>query len=159
MNTAAQSCVAGIFVAPRPEAALEARSEVQALAGQGIDGDRYFVKDGTFSGKDGPDREVTLIEEEALAALKREYDVEMTPAESRRNILTRGVALNHLVDREFRVGGAVLRGMRLCEPCGHLEKLTRPGVKKGLIHRGGLRARVVASGPIRVGDIVEVRGE
>lgn len=68
--------------------------------------------------------------------------------------MTRGVALNHLVGREFTIGDVTLRGVRPCEPCGHLERLTRPGVLKGLIHRGGLRAVVVSGGVIRVGDAI-----
>ncbi|MCA1685973.1 MAG: MOSC domain-containing protein, partial [Planctomycetia bacterium] len=105
-------------------------------------------------GKRGVDREVTLIEAEAIEALKREDGVELDPAESRRNIVTRGVALNHLVDREFRVGGIALRGIRLCEPCRHLESMTRAGVMKGLIHRGGLRAQILGEGVLSVGDPV-----
>jgi MOSC domain-containing protein YiiM len=68
--------------------------------------------------------------------------------------VTRGVALNHFIDREFAVGDAVFRGARLCEPCGHLEKLTVKGIVRGLIHRGGLRAEVVRGGIIRVGDVI-----
>src|SRR6185312_4735262 len=96
--------------------------------------------------KDGPDREVTLIEEEALAGMAREYEVLLPPAQARRNLLTRGVPLNHLVGQTFRVGNVVLRGIRLCEPCGHLQKLTCKGVLKGLLHRGGLRAQIVQGG-------------
>jgi MOSC domain-containing protein YiiM len=97
---------------------------------------------------------VTLIESEALDAVRREYGVEISAAESRRNILTEGVALNHLVGREFRIGEVRLRGVRLCEPCNHLEGLTRPGVREALVHRGGLRADVLTDGVIRPGDRV-----
>jgi MOSC domain-containing protein YiiM len=100
---------------------------------------------------------VTLIEVEALEALQRDYGVELQPSESRRNIVTRGVALNHLIGREFSVGDVRLRGLELCEPCGHLEGLTRPGVKQGLIHRGGLRAQILSEGVINVGDRIETR--
>ena len=75
-----------------------------------------------------------------------------TQARSRRNIITQGIALNHLVEQEFRIGDVVLRGTRLCEPCAHLEKLTVKGALRGLIHRGGLRAEIVKGGIIRVGD-------
>jgi MOSC domain-containing protein YiiM len=125
---------------------------VRAVAGKGLEGDRYANGAGTYSGQPGTGRQVTLIEAEAIESLAREYDVELDPAESRRNIVTRGLPLNHLVGREFRVGEVTLRGMRLCEPCGHLEKLTRPGVRRGLVHRGGLRADIVDGGVIHVAD-------
>ncbi len=127
-------------------------NEVHAVIGKGLEGDRYFKKVGTFSNEPGPSREVTLIEIEAIEALKRDYRVELNPGETRRNIVTRAVPLNHLVGREFRVGEVTLRGIRLCEPCSHLEKLTTKGVMRGLIHRGGLRAEILTDGRIRVGD-------
>jgi MOSC domain-containing protein YiiM len=96
-----------------------------------------------------------LIEIEAIEGLKRDYEIQLDPGQARRNIVTRNVALNHLVEQEFRIGDVVLRGTRLCEPCAHMEKLTRKGAMRGLIHRGGLRAEVVKGGAIRVGDVVE----
>ena len=96
--------------------------------------------------------EVTLIECEAVESATRESGVSLTTAESRRNLVTRGVRLNPLVGQEFEVGGVRLRGIRLCHPCGHLEALTRPGVLKALANRGGLRAQVLEGGTIRVGD-------
>lgn len=141
----------GIFIASHKGVNLEPRQEVEAVAGQGLRGDRYFLKEGTFSKKPGPDREVTLIEIESLEGLEREYSVTLTPAQARRNLLTRGVPLNHLVQHTFAIGPVVLRGLRLCEPCGHLEKLTSSGVLKGLIHRGGLRAQVLSGGLLQVG--------
>lgn len=95
-----------------------------------------------------------MIEIEAIEALGRDYGIEIDAAQARRNIVTRGVGLNHFIDREFAVGEAVLRGTRLCEPCAHLEKLTIKGVMRGLIHRGGLRADVVRGGIIRIGDVI-----
>lgn len=100
---------------------------------------------------------MALIEIEAIHALRRDAGIEIEPGESRRNIVTRGVPLNHLVGREFRVGKAVLRGVKLREPCEHVEGLTKRGVMHGLVHRGGLRAQVLTEGVIRVGD--PVRGE
>jgi MOSC domain-containing protein YiiM len=149
----------GIFVGPKKEGDLEPLQKVEAVVGRGLVGDRYFRKEGTFSAKDGPDREVTLVEVEALEGLAREYQVTLPPAQTRRNLLTRGVALNHLVGRTFAVGPVVLRGIRLCEPCGHLEKLTREGVRAGLIHRGGLRAQVVAGGTLEVNAAICPHGE
>ncbi len=129
--------------------------EVRAVAGRGLEGDRYFSQRGTYSKRPGPDREVTLIEIEAIEALKRDHGIEIDPGASRRNIVTRGVPLNHLVGREFRVGEITLRGLRLCEPCAHLERLSQRGVLRGLIHRGGLRAQILTDGMIRVGDPVK----
>lgn len=141
----------GIYIAQHKGKDLHATDKVEAVAGRGLVGDRYFLKEGTYSAKDGPDREVTLIEVEALEGLAREYEITLQPAQSRRNLLTGGVPLNHLVGKTFTVGSVVLRGIRLCEPCGHLEKLTCSGVEKGLKHRGGLRAQVVTGGVLEVG--------
>lgn len=149
--------VVGIHLASQAEQACLPVQQARAVAGKGLEGDRYFAEAGTYSKHPGSGREVTLVEEEALEALRREYTVQLTAAESRRNIATRGIALNHLVGKEFRIGQAVLRGMRLCEPCGHMEKLSgKQGAQKGLVHRGGLRCDVVRDGVIRVGDEVAV---
>lgn len=136
---------------------MSAVKEVSAVTGRGLEGDRYFYLTGTYSNHPGNGRHVTLIESEAIEALRRDYEVILEPGLARRNIVTRGVALNHLVGREFCVGAAKLRGMRLCEPCMHLEKLASQGAMRGLIHRGGLRAEIIVSGTIRVGDTIVVR--
>jgi MOSC domain-containing protein YiiM len=132
--------------------------EVRAVAGKGLEGDRYFSGSGTYSKpKHDPGAEATLIESEALEALKRDYGIELAPGASRRNIMTRGMSLHHLVGREFAIGAVRFRGIRLCEPCAHLQKLTEPGVMRGLVHRGGLNAEILAGGVIRVGDAIEVK--
>jgi MOSC domain-containing protein YiiM len=146
--------LAGIYVTRRKGTPLQSLNQVEAVAGRGLVGDRYFLQEGTFSAKAGPDREVTLLEVEALEGLAREYQVTLEPAQARRNLLTRGVPLNHLVNRTFTIGAVVLRGIRLCEPCGHLEGLTCPGVKTGLVHRGGLRAQVLHGGILEVGAAI-----
>jgi MOSC domain-containing protein YiiM len=93
---------------------------------------------------------------EALEAAERDYGLELAAEESRRNVLTCGVALNHLVGREFQIGEVRLRGLKLCEPCTHLQQLTNKPVIKALRHRGGLRAEILGSGMIKVGEkIVE----
>lgn len=148
--------VEAIFIGPEREGPMRSVESVRAVSGRGLEGDRYWQGDGGRPRKRGPDREVTLIEAEAVEAVRRDDEIAFEASESRRNVVTRGVALNHLVGREFRVGGALLRGVRLCEPCGHLEKLTRPGVKNALVHRGGLRAQVLGDGDVRVGDAVDV---
>lgn len=144
--------VVSLHIAPAGGAPMQTLQRVKAVAGRGFEGDRYFSKIGTYSSDPGTGREVTLIEIEAIEALKRDYDIDLPAALSRRNIVTRGVALNHLVGREIKIGETILRGTRLCDPCSHLEKLSRQGVLRGLIHRGGLRADVVAGGLIQVGD-------
>ncbi|OGO50890.1 MAG: hypothetical protein A2148_07855 [Chloroflexi bacterium RBG_16_68_14] len=120
--------------------------EVRAVAGKGLEGDRYFdIR---------PDRQVTLIEAEAIEALERENELKLDYGDARRNVVTLGVPLNHLVGQEFRVGQVALRGVRLCEPCAHLAELTDAKVLPGLVHRGGLRAEILNDGIIRVGDAV-----
>lgn len=135
---------------------MSSLDEVRALPGRGLEGDRYFQRTGTYSAKDGADRELTLIEVEAIEALERDYGIALDPTETRRNVATRGVALNHLVGRVFRVGSATARGIRLCEPCSHMEKLAGKRIRPALVHRGGLRAAILSEGWIRVGDEVTV---
>ncbi|HEV8338124.1 MAG TPA: MOSC domain-containing protein [bacterium] len=148
--------VVAIHIAPVAEAAPQAVESVRAVPGRGLEGDRYFARAGTYSPKPMPDRDLTLIEEETLEALARDYGIALSPGESRRNITTRGIALNHLVEREFAVGEVRVRGLRLCDPCGHLERLSQPGVRQALIHRGGLRCQILTEGTIRVGDPIDV---
>ena len=145
--------VEGIFVTTAAGEPMRALDEAQVVAGAGLAGDRYVLGTGFYSdGSDG--RQLTLIEAEALEALAREHGVTLTPLECRRNLLTRGIALNALVGQRFRVGEIECEGMRLCPPCNHLEELTRPGMLRGLAHSGGLRAHVLRDGVIRVGDEV-----
>jgi MOSC domain-containing protein YiiM len=151
-----KSTVISIHVASAGRAPMRSVKEIQAVQGKGLEGDRYANKLGTYSNDPGSGRDVTLIESEALEALKCDYHVELDAGQSRRNIVTYGISLNHLVGKDFRVGGVVLRGTRLCEPCSHMEKLTVKGALRGLIHRGGLRAEVVKSGTIRIGDMIVV---
>lgn len=148
--------VVSLHIAPGGGAEMRAMTEVLAVGGRGIEGDRYFTQTGAYSNHPGTGRDVTLIEMEAIEALAREYDVHLAAGFARRNVVTRGVALNHLVGKTIAVGAAVLRGMRLCEPCLHLEKLSVKGAARGLIHRGGLRTEIVKGGVIRVGDAIAV---
>ena len=154
-----QGKVEAIHVVSQAAKPMEALAEVRAVPGQGLEGDRYFHRLGTYSNHPGSGREVTLIEAEAIEALVREAGIALPPGASRRNITTRGVPLNHLVGRRFRVGEVLLEGTRLCEPCTHLEGLTQKGVLPGLIHRGGLRTVIVIGGTIRIGDTVRPGAE
>ncbi len=147
--------VVHIHIAPRAEATMVPVPEVNAVAGRGLEGDRYFLKSGTYSETPGSGREVTLIAIEEIEAVAREAEIRLPAGESRRNITTRGVALNDLVDREFRVGNVVLRGTRLCEPCEYLQRMIgNPGILKAFTHRAGLRCEIVAGGTIHVGDSI-----
>ena len=154
-----QGKVVSIHIAAVAAAPMQAVTSVAAIAGRGLEGDRYAAKLGTYSNDPGSGRDVTLIESEAIEALRRDYNVALEAGESRRNIVTQGIALNHLVDKEFRLGEVVLRGTRLCEPCAHMEKLTVKGALRGLIHRGGLRAEIIKGGTIRVGDTLIVASD
>ena len=142
-----------IHIASVAKEPMHAVGQVQAIPGVGLEGDRYALKQGTFY-KPEPDFELTLIEAEAIEAIRIEYKIDLAPGEARRNLITRGVPLNHLVGREFRIGDVLIRGIRLCEPCHHLELLTQRPVIMSLRHRGGLRAQILKTGTIRVGDIV-----
>lgn len=116
--------VESIHLATAAEDAMAALPEVRTLAGLGLEGDRYAIAAGSFSAKPKPGRQITLIEAEAIEALERELGLVLKPGETRRNVVTRGVALNHLVGRVFTLGGVKLRGHELCEPCANLARTT-----------------------------------
>jgi hypothetical protein len=143
-----------IALAAEAEGPMRAVSAAEAVAGRGLLGDRYERGAGTFSNPRGRGYDLTLVEAEALEELSAK-GVELAPVEARRNIVVRGIALDDLIGRRFRVGEVECFGQRRCEPCSHLERLTRPGVLRGLVHRGGLRADVLSGGEIRTGDRVE----
>jgi len=147
--------VVSIHIAPAAAKPTVSLDEARAVPGKGLEGDRYFNRNGSFSDRHGPDREITLIEIEAIEALERDYKLKLSPGDARRNIVTRGVPLNHFVGREFTVGEVTLRGLRLNEPCNHLASLTQEKVKQGLVHRGGLRAQILSEGIIRPGDTIQ----
>jgi MOSC domain-containing protein YiiM len=139
--------VEAIYICAEHGDVPHAVESVQAIAGKGLEGNRYFDE-----GR--PEAELTLIEAEALEALKAEHGIDLDGARSRRNVLTRGVRLNDLLGRRFRVGELECRGLELCEPCLHLQSLTQAGVIEGLVHRGGLNAEILAGGELRPGDVV-----
>lgn len=139
--------VAGLLVAPEAEAPMHRVESVEAIAGSGLADDRYAKGIGTFNAT-GRGYELTLVEAEALA------DVDLSWERARRNIVTQGIDLNALVGRRFAVGPVECVGRRLAEPCSHLEKLSRPGIMRPLVHRAGLRADILAGGTIAVGAAV-----
>jgi MOSC domain-containing protein YiiM len=122
---------------------------VRVVAGQGLEGDRNFAPDGA-----GPGEAITLIAVEGLDGLREDTGIQLSHEASRRNVLTRGIDLNALVGKRFRVGDVLCEGVELCEPCNHLQSLTQPGVLRGLVHRAGLRADVLEGGTIAPGDVV-----
>ena len=149
--------VEAIALAEHATGPMRAVTQVHALAGRGLDGDRYAAKAGTFTPDNDTARgyDLTLIEAEVLDDLTLPDGGKIDYAEARRNVITSGIDLNALVGRRFRVGDAECLGQRLCEPCSHLERLTAKGVLRELIHRGGLRADVLTDGQISNGAVIE----
>ena len=144
--------VEGIFLTETHGEVPQTVDRVRAVAGAGLVGNRYFHADGNAP----PGRAVTLIAAEGVEAFVEETGISVTPAETRRNVLTRGIDVNALVGKRFRIGAVECVGVELCEPCVHLESMTKPGVLKGLVHRAGLNADVLNDGDIAVGDAVIV---
>lgn len=152
----APGVIVGIFVSPEAGAPMRALDGAEAIAGQGLVGDRYQHGEGFMSDRRGGGLELTLVEDEALTQLSAENAVQITAADSRRNLATRGVDLTALVGRRFQIGDVVCRGVRLCEPCVRIEQLIGKPFVKPMVHRAGLRADILTSGTIRVGDAVIV---
>jgi MOSC domain-containing protein YiiM len=144
--------VEGIYVAAEHGELPEPVDSVRAHAGRGLEGNRYFFDEAA------PGTALTLIAAEAVEAMEREHGISIEPRESRRNVVTRGVDVNELVGKRFRVGDVECRGVELCEPCTTLESMTKPGVIKGLVHRGGLNADILSDGEISIGDAVVAVG-
>ena len=149
--------VEAIVIAPDAEGPMVRVERVAAHAGRGLEGDRYFDDRGTFSNAHGRGHDLTLIEAEVLDALTFAGG-RLAPEEARRNVVTRGIDLNALVGRRFRIGAVECFGQRLCEPCAHLERLAdqagKPGTLRALIHKGGLRVDLLSDGEIGVGAAV-----
>jgi hypothetical protein len=141
--------VEAIMLAAAAEAPLRSVEVARAIAGRGLQGDRYADGAGTFSPGGGRGHDLTLVAAEVLE------EVGLDPVDARRNLIVRGIELDALRGRRFRVGAVQCLGQRRCEPCAHLELLTRPGVLRALVHRGGLRADILLGGELRVGDPVQ----
>jgi MOSC domain-containing protein YiiM len=135
-----------LFVAPTKGAPQKSLQVVEALQDLGLEGDRN-----ARPGRD-PGVQLTLIEGEHIDAFATATGYAMQPHESRRNVVTRGVRLNELVGKRFRVGEAVCEGIELCEPCRLFQKRVHVEVLRFFAGKGGLRARIVGGGVIRVGD-------
>lgn len=155
-NAMWQGSVVEIFVAPESAAEMVALPEVRAVADRGLEGDRFFCD--SWSAVNRSDKAVSLIEDEVLQLAAHELSVASIAQKTRRNIVTRGVPLIELLHREFTVGGVLMRGIRLFEPCGHLVKISKlPGIFKALDHRSGLKAAILSDGAIRVGDRIALQ--
>ncbi len=148
-----QGRVVSISLTPVSAEPTRLVDEVRAVAGRGLEGDRYFKADG--DPWEDPGRELTLISVEAIDAMERENGVKLDYKDARRNIITRDVPLNDLIDKEFSVGEVRVRGIRLNQPCAHLAELTEQKVLKGLVDRGGLRAQILNDGTMRTGDVIQ----
>jgi MOSC domain-containing protein YiiM len=144
--------VEGIFITAVRGELPQPVARVDAIAGQGLEGNRYFSENAE------PGRALTLIAAEAVEAMEAEHGISLEPRETRRNVVTRGVDVNALVGKRFRIGEVECEGVELCEPCRHLESMTKPGIIKGLVHRGGLNADILHDGEISVGDPIVVNG-
>lgn len=147
--------IAGLHLAPRAFLPMRSVARLTLLAGRGVEGDRYCTGEGFYSDKPEIGRQITLFEAETLEALARDHDIVLSLDEHRRNITTRGVPLNHLVSRRFRVGSCVLEGTRLSTPCRHIENVTGKEIFNPLINRSGLNAAILEGGIIAVGDQIE----
>ena len=134
--------VVGIHLAAEHGRPMEAVTSVRARPGMGLVGDRHFHPQGDAE----PGEALTLVEEEAVD------DVGLPPGGTRRQVTVRGVRLNELVGQRFRVGGVECYGVELCEPCLTLEKNTRPGIIRDLVHRAGINADILSDGTIAIGD-------
>jgi MOSC domain-containing protein YiiM len=151
-----QGTVVSLHIARAAGSPMLPVHSIRALAGKGLEGDRYFKGDGFYSGFRGPLREVSLIEAEVLERLEHDHHLVLEPGETRRNIVTQGVPLGHLIGRTFRLGTALLHGVEICEPCQHLVEVTgKKSLLSSLLHRGGLHAQIITDGIITIGDVIE----
>jgi MOSC domain-containing protein YiiM len=160
-----QGTLISIHIAPGAGAPVESRVTAEAIAGRGLRGDRYFAGIGHWSSSPGVSRDLTMIEIEAIEALGREKNpfdkeslLQFAASGLRRNLVTRGVPLNHLVGSEFQIGEVRVRGTRLCEPCHYLESLTGTTLFSAMVHRAGLRCDILTSGTLRVGNVIATPG-
>jgi len=139
-------------LSPQASAPMVVTTELTAIVGKGFEGDRYANGIGHFSHNKGPHRQVTLFETEVLDTILRDHNRVLAPHDCRMNVITKGVPLTHLVGRVFRAGQVTLRGVKLNEPCQHLEDVLGQAVISALVHRCGLFAEVLEAGTVRPGD-------
>lgn len=155
-ETSWAGAVAHLHITARAFLPMRAQEAIELVAGRGIVGDRYNLdrETGFYSDKPQDGRQVTLFEEEVLDAIRRDYDVELLPGEHRRNVTTRGVPLNWLVGKRFRLGPCLVEATRLSIPCRHLEEILDKAVFDPMVHRSGLNCRILEGGSLRLGDAI-----
>jgi MOSC domain-containing protein YiiM len=146
--------IEAIHLAETAGTPMHAVPRVRAIAGVGLEGDRYATGQGTWTPDPRADRQITLIEAEEIEALAERDGIVLAPGDTRRNVTTRGVRLNELVGRRFRVGPIECEAIRLCEPCQGLTDLLGKPILKPLAHRAGIRALILTDGEIAIGDEV-----
>lgn len=152
-----EGTLTGIHIAPTAGAPLVEISEVFAVPGSGLKGDRYYFEKGSFSRWPGPHRAVSLIAEEDLEQIGEQFGIHMSAPDSRRNLLTRGVPLRELLKQEFLIGSVRFRGERLCQPCKYLaRKLEEPDLIPAMVNRGGIRARILTEGTLSKMDPIRL---
>lgn len=145
--------VTGIYLSAEARGVPQSVQGARAVAGRGLEGDRYFIGSGTWSYASHLWSELTLIEAEALEAAEAS-GVHLDPADARRNVVTAGLELGSLIGRRFSIGEVELVGERPCDPCRHLDRITGQPARAALVGRGGLRASILAGGVLRVGACV-----
>jgi len=143
--------VVGIFTATGKGEGIVARDEVVAVAGRGLEGDRYYESN---HGDHDPAKEITLIELEGLRVAADEHDVTLDPGEHRRNVVVEGLGLVGLVGETITVGGAEVEVVADNPPCKYLQTLIGKPVVLALRRKGGVRGRIAKGGTIRLGDPV-----
>ncbi len=144
--------VVGIYISSRRGEATQEVEQIHVIPGKGIEGDRYFQIPGKPDAITRTGREITLIEMEAIEAMSQQDGIQISPGQTRRNLITRGVSLNGLIGKLFTIGKIQLIGIRLCEPCEYLAGRTNPRILQSMAHRGGLRADIISEGTIHVDD-------
>lgn len=142
--------IEAIYTAVAEGEPMQAHGSVHLVEGVGITGDRYALGNGRFSDPKYADQQLTLVEAEVAER------VGLRPDETRRNLITRGIVLEDLIGKRFRLGETEIRGIRPCDPCAYLEGRTRPGLARDMAHKGGLRAEILVGGTVKVGDSIEL---
>ncbi len=148
--------IESIYIADNRGEPMRRIQTVDLVIGRGLEGDRYFESRGSFSRMPGTGRAVTLIAAEAIEAIAAEHHIDLCNGKHRRNLITRGVNLDSLVNKCFAIGETILIGSRLCAPCKYLERLVAPGLYQAIRTRGGLRADILRGGRIEEGNAMSV---
>jgi hypothetical protein len=144
--------ISSIWIATAAGAELHPLDTAEIVAGRGIIGDRYHIGKGSFSRWQDPWRAITFIEQEAIETAQSEHGIIFSKGRARRNVVTIGIPLEDLIGRHFRIGSAEFKGSRICHPCRYLDRVVEAGSYQALKHRGGIRAEIVKSGSITIGD-------